>query len=36
MHAFWLIIKTFALCFFEMAESFENLDDILPTGWTKI
>jgi len=25
-----VIIKTFALCFFKMAESFENLDDILP------
>ena len=23
-------IKTFALCYFKMAESFENLDDILP------
>ena len=24
-----VIIKTFALCYFKMAESFENLDDIL-------
>ena len=23
-------IKTFALCYFKMTESFENLDDILP------
>ena len=25
-----VIIKTFSLCYFKMAGSFENLDDILP------
>ena len=29
-----VIIKTFALCYSQMAESFENLDDIL-ADWVK-